>query len=355
MTFFPYRFTAWYSKISKFLRLKSMMSQLSNALSNVLLRPLDQILYQFEVQKYHCQSASLRRIISAHYIQKNANFTSHICSLHREKWKFTMKCFDLLFANFTSHICSLHRQKCKFYFAYLLITKTKMQICTFYFAYLLITSRKKKIYNEMFWLTFCKFYFSYLLITKTKMQILLRISAHYITQMQILLRISAHCKDKNANFTSHICSLQRQECKFCFAYLLITKTKMQILLRISAHYDYRILNSRNSVWRLRSVFFFIFTNPKIYKSAIVNFLKRFPKHISQTHSKKLLKMDKKIGACSKPFQKIFKTFDSPRSKAVNVFIKFLNIFEFLLAGLVEHLHINFISFLPRRAARRDFS
>ena len=54
MTFFPYRFAAWYPKISKFLRSKSMMSQLSNALSNVLLRPLDQNLYHFEVQKYHC-------------------------------------------------------------------------------------------------------------------------------------------------------------------------------------------------------------------------------------------------------------------------------------------------------------
>ena len=52
--FSPYRFTAWYPKISKFLRLKSMMSQLSNARSNVLLRPLDQMLYHFEVQKYHC-------------------------------------------------------------------------------------------------------------------------------------------------------------------------------------------------------------------------------------------------------------------------------------------------------------
>ena len=54
MTFFPYRFAAWYPNISKFLRSKSMMSQLSNALSNVLLRPLDQNLYHFEVQKYHC-------------------------------------------------------------------------------------------------------------------------------------------------------------------------------------------------------------------------------------------------------------------------------------------------------------
>ncbi len=54
MTFFLYRFTAWYPKISKFLRSKSMMSQLSNALSNVLLRPLEQKLYHFEVKKYHC-------------------------------------------------------------------------------------------------------------------------------------------------------------------------------------------------------------------------------------------------------------------------------------------------------------
>ena len=53
MTFPPYRFAAWYPKISKFLRSKSMMSQLSNALSNVHLRPLDQNLYYFEIQKYH--------------------------------------------------------------------------------------------------------------------------------------------------------------------------------------------------------------------------------------------------------------------------------------------------------------
>ena len=54
ITFSPCMFAAWYPKISKFLRSKSMMSQLSNALSNVLLRPLDQNLYHFEIQKYHC-------------------------------------------------------------------------------------------------------------------------------------------------------------------------------------------------------------------------------------------------------------------------------------------------------------
>ena len=63
MTFSPYMFAAWYPKISKFLRSKSIMSQLSNALSNVLLRPLDQNLYHFEIQKYHCQSSSLEGII----------------------------------------------------------------------------------------------------------------------------------------------------------------------------------------------------------------------------------------------------------------------------------------------------
>ena len=38
------------------------MSQLSNALSNILIRRLDQKLSCFEVQNYHCQSASLRSI-----------------------------------------------------------------------------------------------------------------------------------------------------------------------------------------------------------------------------------------------------------------------------------------------------
>ena len=59
MTFFLYRFTAWYPKISKFLRSKSMMSQLSNALSNVLIALLDQKLSHFEVQKYYCYSSQL--------------------------------------------------------------------------------------------------------------------------------------------------------------------------------------------------------------------------------------------------------------------------------------------------------
>jgi len=38
------------------------MSQLSNALSNILIRRLDQKLSCFEVQNYHCQPASLRSI-----------------------------------------------------------------------------------------------------------------------------------------------------------------------------------------------------------------------------------------------------------------------------------------------------
>ena len=54
MNFSPNKFAAWYPKFSKFLRSQSIMSQLSNALSNVLLRPLDQNLYHFEIQKYHC-------------------------------------------------------------------------------------------------------------------------------------------------------------------------------------------------------------------------------------------------------------------------------------------------------------
>ena len=63
MTFSSRRFAAWYPKISTFLQSKRMMSQLSNALSNVHLQPLDQNLYHSEIQKYHCQSASLEGII----------------------------------------------------------------------------------------------------------------------------------------------------------------------------------------------------------------------------------------------------------------------------------------------------
>ena len=63
MTFPSYRVAAWYSKISKFLRSKRIMSQLSNALSNVHLRPLHQNSYHFEIHKYHCQSSSLEGII----------------------------------------------------------------------------------------------------------------------------------------------------------------------------------------------------------------------------------------------------------------------------------------------------
>ena len=48
------RFAAWYPAISKFLWLKSMMSQLSNAHSDVIIRCLDQKLQRFEVQKYPC-------------------------------------------------------------------------------------------------------------------------------------------------------------------------------------------------------------------------------------------------------------------------------------------------------------
>ena len=48
------RFAAWYPAISKFLWLKSMMSQLSNAHSDVIIRRLDQKLQRFEVKKYAC-------------------------------------------------------------------------------------------------------------------------------------------------------------------------------------------------------------------------------------------------------------------------------------------------------------
>ena len=48
------RFVAWYPAVSKFLYLKSMMSQLSNAHSEVIIRCLDQKLQRFEVQKYLC-------------------------------------------------------------------------------------------------------------------------------------------------------------------------------------------------------------------------------------------------------------------------------------------------------------
>ena len=48
------RFVAWYPAVSKFLWLKSMMSQLSNAHSDVIIRCLDQKLQRFEVQKYPC-------------------------------------------------------------------------------------------------------------------------------------------------------------------------------------------------------------------------------------------------------------------------------------------------------------
>ena len=54
INFFLSRLAAWYPNISKFIGMKSMMSQLSNAPSDIFLRCLDQKLHRFEVQKYHC-------------------------------------------------------------------------------------------------------------------------------------------------------------------------------------------------------------------------------------------------------------------------------------------------------------
>ena len=45
------------------------MSQLSNALSTIPLRPLDQKISSFEVQNYHCQSASLRFITYSRHLR----------------------------------------------------------------------------------------------------------------------------------------------------------------------------------------------------------------------------------------------------------------------------------------------
>ena len=50
INFFLSRLAAWYPNISKFLRLRSMMSQPSD----VFLRCLDQKLHRFKVQKQYC-------------------------------------------------------------------------------------------------------------------------------------------------------------------------------------------------------------------------------------------------------------------------------------------------------------
>ena len=104
MTFFLYRFTAWYPKISKFLRSKSMMSQLSNALSNVLLRPLDQKLSHFEVQKYHCYSALLRSIVF-YWEYKNTMSYKNLLFLLINKSSFGMF-YKKIFSNLLSKMDS---------------------------------------------------------------------------------------------------------------------------------------------------------------------------------------------------------------------------------------------------------
>ena len=55
--------SGWVLIVRKVLPSKSMKSQLSNAPSHVFIAILDQKLSYFQVQKYHCYSASLRCIM----------------------------------------------------------------------------------------------------------------------------------------------------------------------------------------------------------------------------------------------------------------------------------------------------